>query len=173
MSEIRSLNQYIIEEERKRADVDERWRMAEIYPPKAEVRGSNPFGRANDFNWLHTSPGRSRRPGKQGVSAWVEVASLPRTSDRQQSRCCGHAAIIGDVLKAFLLLVTWFTPGQPTTNYQTAFSSSESCEVARLQVIKDAERAKQELFDRYRQANMPPMMAAAGAPSVSAVCVAQ
>jgi hypothetical protein len=83
----------------------------------------------------------------------------------------------GTAMKAFLLLVTWFTPGQPTINYQTPFSSSETCETARLQVIKDAERMKQDLFDRYRQSNLPPMVgtsfAAAAAPSVSAVCVAQ
>jgi len=43
----------------------------------------------------------------------------------------------------FLMLLTWRT--QPTTNYQVTFDSLESCESARLQVIGDAERMRQEL----------------------------
>ena len=73
-------------------------------------------------------------------------------------------------MKAFLLLVTWFTPGQPTTNYQVAFISSETCEAARLQVIKDAERVKQEVIQNHSALGI---MAASTAPSVSAACVAQ
>jgi hypothetical protein len=33
-------------------------------------------------------------------------------------------------MKVFLLLVTWFTPGQPTSNYQVTFSSLEACEAS-------------------------------------------
>jgi hypothetical protein len=79
----------------------------------------------------------------------------------------------GTTMKTFLLLVTWFTPGEPTTNYQTVFNSSETCETARLQIIKDAERVSQDLSDRYRQSGAPPQIAAMSAPRVSAVCVAQ
>jgi hypothetical protein len=79
-------------------------------------------------------------------------------------------------VKAFLLLVTWFTPGQPTTNYQVAFSSPEICEAARLKVIADAQRVRQDKIDQASRSPLgEPMVAAAemAAPSVSAVCVAQ
>jgi hypothetical protein len=54
-----------------------------------------------------------------------------------------------------------------------AFSSSETCEAARLKVIKDAERVKQDLFERYRQSDVPAEAAAVNALSVLAVCVDQ
>jgi hypothetical protein len=76
-------------------------------------------------------------------------------------------------VKAFILLVTWFTPGQPTTSYQVTFSTVETCGAARLQVLMDAERLKQETFNRYSDAPMGPLLAAGHTPSVSAVCVAQ
>jgi hypothetical protein len=34
-------------------------------------------------------------------------SSPPRIYERQQNRCCARAAIIGDFVKTFLLLVTW------------------------------------------------------------------
>ena len=43
----------------------------------------------------------------------------------------------GDVLKTFLLLVTWLMHDQPPSNYQVTFSSFEACEAARLKVIDD------------------------------------
>jgi hypothetical protein len=73
-------------------------------------------------------------------------------------------------MKGFLLLVTWFTPGQPTSHYQETFSSLEACEGARLQVIKDAERVRQGMV---RAAPSDFSIAALSAPSVSAVCAAQ
>ena len=79
-------------------------------------------------------------------------------------------------MKTFLLLVTWFTPGQPTTSYQVEFNAPEICEAARIKVINDAQRVRQEKID---QASRSPMgeemaiLAEQAAPSVSAVCVAQ
>ena len=43
-------------------------------------------------------------------------------------------------MMAFLLLVTWLGYAQPPSHYQVEFSSNETCEAARLQLIKDAER---------------------------------
>jgi hypothetical protein len=74
-------------------------------------------------------------------------------------------------MKAFLLLVTWLTYNQSPSNYQVPFSSAEACEAARLQVIKDAERIRQQ-----QAAGLDQRMAAlqgTALPSVSAVCVAQ
>jgi hypothetical protein len=75
-------------------------------------------------------------------------------------------------MKVFMLLVTWFTPGQPTTSYQVTFSSAETCDAARLQVIRDAERLKQETKNRYSgfPAEEGALFAAGSTPSVSAVC---
>jgi hypothetical protein len=41
--------------------------------PKAEVRGSNPFGRANDFRGLAIDPKQPLPPGKRWVSTAFEV----------------------------------------------------------------------------------------------------
>src|SRR5262249_16451177 len=46
-------------------------------------------------------------------------------------------------MKAFLLLVTWLALNQPPSHYQVQFSSNETCEAARQQLIKDAERIRQ------------------------------
>jgi hypothetical protein len=43
-------------------------------------------------------------------------------------------------MKAFLLLVTWFASNQTPSHYQVQFSSNQTCEAARQQLIKDAER---------------------------------
>jgi hypothetical protein len=79
-------------------------------------------------------------------------------------------------VKTILLLVTIFTPGQATTNYQVAFSSPDTCEAVRLQVINDAKRARQSQYDETLQSGVPRPLAALQAtasPSVSAVCVVQ
>jgi hypothetical protein len=79
-------------------------------------------------------------------------------------------------VKAFLLLVTIATPGQPTTNYQVTFSSPEACDTARLQVINDAKRVRQGNIESAARNGLPGEFAgmmAASSPSVSAVCVAQ
>jgi hypothetical protein len=92
-------------------------------------------------------------------------------------QACGDSLEEGHhSMKTFLMLVTVFTPGQPTTNYQVTFSSSDSCEAARLQVINDAQRARQTKYDEALRSGVPQPMAAlqaTNAPSVSAVCVAQ
>jgi hypothetical protein len=46
-------------------------------------------------------------------------------------------------MKAFLLLVTWLASNQPPSHYQVQFSSNETCEAARQQLVKDAERIGQ------------------------------
>lgn len=79
-------------------------------------------------------------------------------------------------MKAFLLLVTWLMHDQPPSNYQVTFSSPEACEAARLQVINDAQRIRQDKIDQVLRSGLPAAVAAlegAAAPSVSAVCVAQ
>ncbi len=83
-------------------------------------------------------------------------------------------------MKTFLLLVTWLVHNQPPSNYQVPFTSMEVCEAARLQVIKDAERMRQEMLERLtqqgQQFSLPPELPGVTmqtAPTVSAVCVAQ
>jgi hypothetical protein len=51
-------------------------------------------------------------------------------------------------MKAFLLLVTWLASNQPPSHYQVQFSSNETCEAARQQLIKDAERIGQAMIER-------------------------
>jgi hypothetical protein len=76
----------------------------------------------------------------------------------------------------FLLLVTWLMHDQPASNYQVGFSSLEACEVARNQLIKDAERVRKDRIDHALQSGLDQIMAklqGTSSPSVSAVCVAQ
>ena len=51
-------------------------------------------------------------------------------------------------MKAFLLLVTWLASNQPPSHYQVQFSSNETCEAARQQLIKDAERIGQAMIEQ-------------------------
>ena len=84
-------------------------------------------------------------------------------------------------MMAFLLLVTWLGYAQPPSHYQVEFGSNEACEVARLKLIKDAERIGQSMIERAtalqeRQIgsnNKTTLLMAAisNAPYVSAVCV--
>jgi hypothetical protein len=83
-------------------------------------------------------------------------------------------------MKAFLLLVTWLASNQPPSHYQVQFSSSETCEAARQQLIKDAERIGQAMIERATAQDRQigggnktslVMAAIANAPYVSAVCV--
>jgi hypothetical protein len=76
----------------------------------------------------------------------------------------------------FLLLVTWLMHDQPASNYQVPFNSLEACEAARLQLIKDAERVRQDKIDHALHSGLDQIMAAlqgTASPSVSAVCVSQ
>jgi hypothetical protein len=81
---------------------------------------------------------------------------------------------------AFLLLVTWLAYGQPPDHYQVPFSSNETCEAARLHLIKDAERIGQSMIERASAQDRQigsnnktalVMAAISNAPYVSAVCV--
>jgi len=82
-------------------------------------------------------------------------------------------------LKTFLLLVTWFVHGQQPSSYQASFTSAETCEAAKAEVLKDAERLKRETIEKSiaqaRIVGIPDDMAIAGArvPSVVASCVKQ
>ena len=83
-------------------------------------------------------------------------------------------------MEPFLLLVTWLVYAQPPSHYQVEFSSNETCEAGRLQLIKDAERIGQSMIehataqDRQIGSNNKTallMAAISNAPYVSAVCV--
>jgi hypothetical protein len=76
----------------------------------------------------------------------------------------------------FLLLVTWIAHNQPPSNYQVPFSTGQACELARLQVLKDADRMRKERLESATandRGGVLAMNAVTTAPSVSAVCVAQ
>jgi hypothetical protein len=76
----------------------------------------------------------------------------------------------------FLLLVTWLMHDQPASNYQVGFSSLEACEAARNELIKDAERIRQDRIDHALQSGLDNILAklqGTSSPSVSVVCVAQ
>ena len=83
-------------------------------------------------------------------------------------------------MEPFLLLVTWLVYAQPPSHYQVEFSSNETCEAARLQLIKDAERIGQAMIERANAQDRQIggnnktallMAAISNAPYVSAVCV--
>jgi hypothetical protein len=79
-------------------------------------------------------------------------------------------------VKTVLLLVTWLMYDQPPSNYQVAFNSLEACEAARLKVINDAQRMRQDKIDQASRSGLDQHTAArlgVVSPSVSAVCVAQ
>ena len=73
--------------------------------------------------------------------------------------------------KKFLMLVTWVTPYQPTTNYQVVFDSQASCQDARVQIMRDAERMRKEIIDNAPDKEIGQMYSMQI--SVSAVCVPQ
>jgi hypothetical protein len=52
----------------------------------------------------------------------------------------------------WILLVTWITPGQPTTSYQTQFSSQQTCTAARDEVLKSALAMRQQMFAEQQSA---------------------
>ena len=58
-------------------------------------------------------------------------------------------------MMAFLLLVTWLGYAQPPSHYQVEFSSNETCEAGRLQLIKDAERIGQSMATAGKQESGP------------------
>jgi hypothetical protein len=74
--------------------------------------------------------------------------------------------------QSVLLLVTWFVYGQPPQSYQQEFSSLQTCEAARDQLMREGERLKAETrqqdADRAAQARVFIMPSIP--PSVTAVC---
>ena len=117
------------------------------------------------------------------VTAGGYTRTIPATNFHEAVQpvlqACGESwdhLSTGTAMKAFLLLVTWFTPGQPTTNYQVVFNAPEICEAARIKVINDAQRVRQEKIEQASRSVLGQEMVIAAemaAPSVSAVCVAQ
>lgn len=69
-----------------------------------------------------------------------------------------------------LLLVSWITFGMPASNYQVAFKSMESCEKARIAVLQDAERLRNQMKTEYTE-RAPTVFYPL--PIITAVCVKQ
>jgi hypothetical protein len=131
-------------------------------PPKAEVRGSNPFGRASYFNQLRLGGGINQKPGKQRVSTAVGFHSKPTVDAGtlgcwlNAELCSGsyahihsraeghHFRLGGSQMKGFILLVTWIVSGQPPSSHQATFTSAEACNAARDAVLADGRRLKAE-----------------------------
>jgi hypothetical protein len=73
----------------------------------------------------------------------------------------------------WILLVTWITPGQPTTSYQKQFSSQQTCAAARDEVLKSALALRQQMFaDAGGNQNLQ-IVVSMKYPYASAVCSAQ
>jgi hypothetical protein len=73
----------------------------------------------------------------------------------------------------WVLLVTWVVHGQPPSSYQTTFTSQETCEAARQQVLQSAFQMKQEMWKEAGTSAPLQMNATVNYPHVSAVCSAQ
>jgi len=76
-------------------------------------------------------------------------------------------------MKSVVMLVTWMVFGQPPSSYQVAFTSMESCRVARAEVLKDAERVRAD--SQRKPAGLPAnsLYNPGPAPQVTVVCVEQ
>jgi hypothetical protein len=51
----------------------------------------------------------------------------------------------------YILIVTWFYFNQPPVNYQTEFTSAETCEAARFNLLHEEIRLREESQDREKQ----------------------
>jgi hypothetical protein len=69
-------------------------------------------------------------------------------------------------MKAYMLLVTIMVPQQPPSSYQVAFESQATCETARVKVLNDMERVRQETLANSLIGRGTPL------PSAMAVCAA-
>jgi hypothetical protein len=120
-----------------------------LYPPKLEEDAlpSVPFGKQRHLSCRSAPPLPPSWPvGAPDMKLWPGLLHRPRPSgqaglvyfeEEPGRRSAAQAPVLiacGDhwclSCKPLLLLVTWFTPDQPTTNYQVAFSSPEACETA-------------------------------------------
>lgn len=72
-----------------------------------------------------------------------------------------------------ILLVTWFYYGQPPAASQTQFTTMEACNLARINILRDAARFREEAdrqvqLERTRGVLLNPIV-----PTVSAICAVQ
>lgn len=77
-----------------------------------------------------------------------------------------------------LLLVTWFVAGQPPNSYQANFDSAEACGRARLAILFEVKRLKDEaekrIVDNATDDQLKRLMLMqAKPPTASAICVVQ
>lgn len=56
-----------------------------------------------------------------------------------------------------VLLVTWFYISQPPVSYQTVFNTEDACARARVAVLMEAERLKNEVLLRLPGVDTPRM----------------
>jgi hypothetical protein len=80
----------------------------------------------------------------------------------------------GGIVKTVILLVTWFSYGQPPASSQTQFTSMDACQIARDTILRDAARLKIDWDKEVEQkTGRSPTMPNPRLPTVSAVCVVQ
>jgi hypothetical protein len=78
---------------------------------------------------------------------------------------------------SIILLVTWFTYGQPPSSYQTQFSSEQLCEAARQKITGEQVRLAAEEIARNEELKREMagrgMVGPPAIPTVTTVCAAQ
>ncbi len=72
-----------------------------------------------------------------------------------------------------ILLVTWFYYGQPPATSQTQFSSMEACNVARVTILRDAARIREETDRQVQLERTRGVISNPIVPTVSAICAVQ
>jgi hypothetical protein len=73
-------------------------------------------------------------------------------------------------MSAWILLVTWIVPGEPTTSYQTNFGSEAACHAAQLSVMNSALDIKRQKWAEAGSNGALQLSAQLSFPQVSAVC---
>jgi hypothetical protein len=73
----------------------------------------------------------------------------------------------------FVLLVTWIMSRHPPSSYQVEFDSEAACESARIKVLLDGKRLKDEFHQILVTAGRANTMFELAAPTVSAICSAK
>jgi hypothetical protein len=82
-------------------------------------------------------------------------------------------------MTSFILLVTWIVAGQPANSYQAVFSSEQACKMARVGVLVEGQRIREEFEKRAvagaTGSGVPPAtyLMASPPPSVAATCAKQ
>jgi hypothetical protein len=71
----------------------------------------------------------------------------------------------------YVLMVTWFYFNQSPVNYQTEFASAELCEGARVDLLHEEIRLRQESEERSKQDQARGIVRGSiTTPTVSAIC---